>query len=111
MSFALQRSLPSAGAAGRDACHYKCAHPFQTKAPQRRHLFVVAGEARSANRTKWTRKDAEQLHGFVTGIAVQGQPIQAAKLLQDADAIHELVRTVKTLGQSAASSRHSLHGG
>lgn len=36
--------------------------PFKPHASsKRRQLTILAGEARSANRTKWTRRDAEQL--------------------------------------------------
>lgn len=98
MSFALQRGLPPAGTAcGRRNAQSNIAS-VKTVSQGPRLLVVVAGEARSANRTKWTRKDAEQLHANGNGTAIQQQSC-ALEQLQDADTVHDLVRKVKTLGQ------------
>lgn len=55
--------------------------------------MVVAGEARSANRTKWTRHDAEQ-HALDNGSTAQQHLGITMNPLQDVDAVHELVNSV-----------------
>lgn len=94
-----QRSLASAGTVHRETVLCRCPQALQTNVAVRRHLIVVAGEARSANRTKWTREDAQQLHGSGNAGRALEQSVYATQLLQDAGAIHDLVRTVKALGQ------------
>lgn len=99
MEVVLRANLAAAGsAASIGTCTYRRAH-LKANAPDRRQLVVVAGEARSANRTKWTRKDAGQSHGLVLDHVEKQQNNSAAKSLQDVDAVHELVRLVNTLGQ------------
>jgi hypothetical protein len=79
------------------------------KQSSRRQLTVVAGEARSANRTKWTRRDAEQqLELQSNDIYIQSSngPIQQ---LSDIDP-HELVSMVlqqQRLQQQLVQQSHS----
>lgn len=68
--------------------------PFRNnKSSSRRQLTVVAGEARSANRTKWTRRDEDQQLAQ-TSTAVEPQ-IQNGFVQQLADIDpHELVSSM-----------------
>jgi hypothetical protein len=59
----------------------------------RRRLTVVAGEARSANRTKWTRQDAEQQPAQQTDVTHIRSSNGAIQQLADIDP-HELVSVV-----------------
>jgi Tfp pilus assembly protein PilV len=76
-----------------------CNHNFSS----RRQLTVVAGEARSANRTKWTRQDAEQQlagQADVTEIQTSNGAIQQ---LADIDP-HELVIVVLPTAAATAAA-------
>jgi hypothetical protein len=68
--------------------------PFSNnKSVSRRQLTVVAGEARSANRTKWSRRDAEQQltqNADDLNVTINNLPIQQ---LADVDP-HELVSSM-----------------
>jgi hypothetical protein len=76
----------------------KQSHPSFTpflnhKLSSRRQLTVVAGEARSANRTKWTRQDAEQQLAVQTDVTDIQKSNGAIQQLADIDP-HELVSVV-----------------
>ena len=68
--------------------HSSCPHiPIRNHRASRRQLVVAAGEARSANRTKWTQKEHQQ------GYSSQKQQQYASNITQltQLDDAHDLV--------------------
>jgi hypothetical protein len=75
-----------------------CLHiPHVNQSKARRQLVIAAGEARSANRTKWTQQETtDRLGTLESNVAISSQhsvSIDTKQLTQE-DKAHDLVRQV-----------------
>lgn len=105
--------------------HKRHAHclkaPFDNSKAPRRQLVIAAGEARSANRTKWTQKDLQTQQQTVSSHKHE-QYVSSISQLSQADKAHELVserlaaavaadqqQSKREFSHEAGSSRYQMH--
>jgi hypothetical protein len=74
----------------------------------RRDLVIAAGEARSANRTKWTQKDV-QTQQQVASNTQKVFEIKSLPEVNDIQSAHDLVGARSPAAAAAAGQQQSLH--
>lgn len=91
--------------------HANCPHiPAQITQRVQRQLVIAAGEARSANRTKWTQKDQQSAQQGPSS-RKQEQYVASISQLTQADGAHDLVgvRLPAVTSSSSSSTTWWIH--
>jgi hypothetical protein len=106
---AIKMQLPACHTATQQlsSSHRRHAHrphiPLQITQRAQRQLVIAAGEARSANRTKWTQKDQQSAQQGPSS-RKQEQYVASISQLTQADGAHDLVSMRLAADTSSSSS-------